>query len=449
MPERPSFEPSTKAVILERARRPGDPLSSPRPPHPNTSIPLIDDAVRVWLSSEFVDPSEYFRFDPPVALHRGAGWPLGVQLGRNSEERAAMSGMHDGYFDGDVARALTLPRRYTGLSFRPPPRRDMANLWIQHIGQWDGEPHRLAEIVAGLARLPKNRHPAHKYHALYALTPFSIIGQTWCERDPSEPAFIVDTTIAFFYTFETLIQECCITDAKRGGASAADTSAAYDHRYANVRSQRNVLLNIPKTLRRARYANPPIDWESIRATPENSIGGSGLPGWEARMQREFLFVSRLETHLMVAVATACQGIANFASGNVRSALVRTTDVPPGPEALAPHWLGHMTGSYDHAAECTELLKGLACHYGQDLSSDLRGVPIPPFRAPNDAVEWSLVAARRHIDGCTTGDAFDAYRWNLFDASLDDASVIRWGRDAFKWVETGGWTDPPRPSFGKI
>jgi hypothetical protein len=449
MPERPSFEPSTKAVILERALRPGEPLSSPRPPHPNTSIPLIDDAVRVWLSSEFVDPSEYFRFDPPVALHRGAGWPLGVQLGRNSEERAAMSGMHDGYFDGDVARALTLPRRYTGLSFRPPPRRDMANLWIQHIGQWDGEPHRLAEIVAGLARLPKNRHPAHKYHALYALTPFSIIGQTWCERDPSEPAFIVDTTIAFFYTFETLIQECCITDAKRAGASTADIAAAYEHRYSNVRAQPNLLLNDPTTLRLARYANPSIDWESIRATPENSIGGSGLPGWEARMQREFLFVSRLETHLMVAVATACQGIANFASGNVRSALVRTTDVPPGPEALAPHWLGHMTGSYDHAAECTELLKGLACHYGQDLSSDLRGVPIPPFRAPNDAVEWSLVAARRHIDGCTTGDAFDAYRWNLFDASLDDASVIRWGRDAFKWVETGGWTDPPRPSFGKI
>ena len=163
------------------------------------------------------------------------------------------------------------------------------------------------------------------------------------------------------------------------------------------------------------------------------------------MQREFLFVSRVETHLMVAIAAACQGIANFASGSVRSALVRTMDAPPDTEALAAHWLGHMTGSYDHAAECTDLLKSLACSYEQDLSSEqLRGVPIPPFRFPNDAVEWSRVVARRDIDGCTTGDAFDAYRWNLFDTSLDDASVIRWGLDAFKWVETGGRPDPPHP-----
>jgi hypothetical protein len=445
MPERPPFEPPNRAVILERARRPGEPLP---PPHPNASVPLIDGAARVWLSSEFVDPSAYFRFDPPVAVYEGAGWPLGVQLGRNSEERVAMSGMHDGYFDGDVARALTLPRRYTGLGFRPPPRRDMANLWIRHVGRWDGEPHRLAEIVAGLARLPKDRHPTYKYHALYALTPFSIIGQTWCERGSSEPAFVVDTTIAFFYTFETLIQECFIADARR--ASTADIVAAYEHRYANVRAQPNLLLRDPTKLKLARYANPSIDWDSIRATPENSIGGSGLPGWEARMQREFLFVSRVETHLMVAIAAACQGLANFASGSVRSALVRTMDAPPNTEALAPHWLGHMTGSYDHAAECTDLLRSLACYYEQDLSSEqLRGVPIPPFRFPHDAVEWSRVVARRYIDGCTTGDAFDAYRWNLFNTSLDDASVIRWGRDAFKWVETGGWTDPPRPGSGKI
>jgi hypothetical protein len=406
---------------------------------------LIDGAAQVWLSSEFVDPSEYFRFDPPVAVYEGAGWPLGVQLGRNNEERVAMSGMRDGYFDEDVARALTLPRRYTGLSFRPPHRRDMANLWIRHVGRWDGEPHRLAEVVAGLARLPKGRHPGDKYHALYALTPFSIIGQTWCERGASEPAFVVDTTIAFFYTFETLIQECFITDARRAGASTADIMAAYEHRYANVRAQPNVLLRDPTALKLARYANRSIDWDRIHATPENSIGGSVIPGWEARSSRKYLFLSRLETHLMVAIAAACQGLANFASGRVRSELVRTTNVPPGSEALAPHWLGHMTGSYDHAAECADLLQSLARHYEQDLSSKhLRGVPIPPVRAPSNAEEWSIVAARRWLDGCTTGDAFDAYRWNLFDASLDDASVISWSRDAAEWVETGGWKRPVAP-----
>ena len=233
-----------------------------------------------------------------------------------------------------------------------------ANLWIRHVGRWDGEPHRLADIVAGLARLPKGRYPSYKFHALYALTPFCIIGQTWCERDAPQPAYIVDTTIAFFYTFETLIQECFITDARRAGVSPADIMSAYEHRYANVRAHPNLLLRDPTRLKLARYANPLIAWDSIRATPENVVGGAG-PGWEARNGREFLFVSRLQTHLMVAIAAACQGLANFASGRVRSALVRTIDGPPDIEALAPHWLGHITGRYDHAAECADLLKGLA------------------------------------------------------------------------------------------
>jgi hypothetical protein len=29
----------------------------------------------------------------------------------------------------------------------------------------------------------------------------------------------------------------------------------------------------------------------------------------------------------------------------------------------------------------------------------------------------------------------AYRWNLFDASLDDESVVRWGRDAYARVDS--------------
>jgi hypothetical protein len=275
----------------------------------------------------------------------------------------------------------------------------MANMWIRHVGRWDGEPHRLAEIVAGLARLPKSPHPSYKYHALYALTPFCIIGQTWCEWG-TQPAFVFDTTIAFFYSFESLIQECFITDARRAGASTAEILAAYEHRHAYVRGQPNLLLRDPTRLKLASYANPSIDWDSIRATPENSGGGSVLPGWQARNRREDLFANRSQTHLMVAIAAACNGLANFASGRAPSALVRTLDVPPSVEDLAPHWLGHMTGSYDHAAECEELLQSVARHYEQDVSPDYVG-SIPP------------------------------HRWNLFDASLDDESVLRWGRYVFE------------------
>ena len=409
-------------------------MPPPPLPQPNATVPSIDDEARVWLSSEFVRPTEYFRFDPPIAVYEGAGWPLGLQLGRTSEEQAAAVDMPDGYFDWDVACALKLPRRYTGLRFRPPNRRDNANLWIRHVGRWDGEPHRLAEIVAGLARLPKGRYPGVKYHALFALTPFSIIGQTWCEGSAHLPTHVIDTTIAFFYTFETLIQECLITDARRAGASSADIMTAYEHRHANVRSQPNLLLRDPKLLKLARYANPSIDWDSIGATPED-IRGGGSPGWQARGARELLFISRLQTHLMVAIAAACQGLANFASGRVRSPLVRTSDGPPDIETLATHWLGHMTGNYDHAAECADLLQGLARHYGQDLSGALRGVPIPPLRVPSDPVEWSIAATRESVWGCTVEDAIDAYRWNLFDASLDDASVTRWSQNAIARVDT--------------
>jgi hypothetical protein len=444
MPEPSSDNKPSESVVFERASRPTDALSPAPRPHPNAMVPLINDAVRVWLSSEFVSPTEYFRFDPPVAVYESGGWPLGVQLGNTPDERIAMSAMRDGYFDWDVACALKLPWRYAGLRFRPPHRREDVNLWIRHVGRWDGEPHRLAEIVAGLARLPKGRPPGYKYHALYALTPFSIIGQTWCERDPSEPAFVLDTTIAFFYTFETLIQECFIADARRAGASSADIIASYEHRYANTRAQPNLMLRDPTKLKLARYANPSIDWDSIRAVLGNDTGGSTRPGWEARSRREFLFISRLQTHLMVAIAVACQGLANFASGRVRSALVSTCDKSPQVEALAPHWLGHMIGSYDHAAECADMLQSLARHYGQSLSENLRGVPIPPTHVPKDPFEWRIKATSDSLSGCTIVDPIDAYRWNLFDASLDDASVVDWSRDAIERVD---WAATPRKDQG--
>lgn len=444
MPERPPDDkPPLQGRVVEREQRTGVPRPSP-PPHSNANIPLYTDDPRVWLSSEFVSLSDYLGLDPPVVVYEGAGWPIGVRPGRTSGEQTVMSAMYDGHFDYDVRCALTLPRGYTGLDFRPPYRRNSANIWIRHAGRWDGEPDRLSDLIAGLAQFPKARAPEYKYHAHYAVTPFCIIGQTWHEGDSWGPAYIRDTRIVFFYTFETLIQECFIADAKRAGVSAAEILSAYEHRYANMRSQPNLLLRDPTKLKLAQYANPWIDWTSLSATPENSIIGAALPGWLARGQREFLFVSRLQTHLMVAIAAACQGLGNFASGRVRSALVRTMNVPPDAETLTPHWLGHMTGSYDHAAECAELLLSLARHYEQDLSLDqLRGISIPRFRSPRPEPElWPVPYGQPYLDGCTTGDAYDAYRWNLFEPSLDDASVIRWGREAFEWVERSDGTWPP-------
>ena len=146
---------------------------------------------------------------------------------------------------------------------------------------------------------------------------------------------------------------------------------------------------------------------------------------------------------MVAIAAACQGLSNFASGRVSSALVRAMDAPPGIDALAPHWLGHVTGGYDHAAQCADLLKSLARYYEQDLSSDLHGMPIPSFQWPRDEPDlWSIVTPHSYIHGCTTGDAYDPYRWKLFDVPLDDASVIRWSREAYDWVEKGWATERP-------
>lgn len=423
-------------VQIGEQRRSGGP-AAPASAHPHPPLPRFDDNVRVWLSSEFVDPVEYFRFDRPVAIYEAARWPLGLTPGRDKDEQVAMAGMSDGDFEWCVRCALQLPLRYSGLRFGPPPRRELADLWIRHVGHWNGDASRLAEILASLARLPRGRIPGRHYRALYALTPFAIIGQTWCEGDDHSPAFMVDTTIAFFYTFETLIQECLISEALKAGALAADVLPLFEHRYSRVRGQPNLLVDDPSTLKLMRYGNAAVDWDHLRATPQNVKGGETSSGWVGRTDREFLFDNRLQTHLMVAIAAACHGLGHFTAGRISSPLVQTLEPPPAIEALAPHWLGHVTGSYDHAGACAHLLQSLAQTYGQDLTSgDLRGIPIPPWRSPSGPVEASIASTRPHLWGCTFVDAFDAYRWNLFDAALDDASVNRWAREAAHWVEHG-------------
>lgn len=423
MPEGPSDERAYQ-VIIERST--GEPVPLARP-GPRAAAPKLSHIVYSWLASEFVDGQDYFRFEPGTPAYNAANWPLGFALGGKTDVETSSYDMLDLRFDWLAKCAVHLPRRYSGLSFRLHPRREGANLAMRNIGNWDGEPQRYREIVSTLARPRRDKMYDLVDQFTYAVTPFCIIGQTWREEYGPFPAHTLDTTIVLFYTFDTFMQECLAIDARRAGVAAADIVAAYRHRYANVAPYPNVLLSDPAALPLARYANPSVDWDLIGATRE-SVGGTTLPGWQARSARETLFSSRLQTHLMVAIATAFHGVGTFANGHAHSPLLRTMAAPPEIDALAPHWLGHVLGDYDYAAACADLLQSLARHYQQDLSQQLRGMPIPPFRGPADANEQNIAWVSSPLSSRCQEDPIDAFRLNLFEATLDDAAVLRWSED---------------------
>ena len=142
---------------------------------------------------------------------------------------------------------------------------------------------------------------------------------------------------------------------------------------------------------------------------------------------------------MVAIAAALHGVATFINGHAHSALVRTSTTPPSLDALAPHWLGHGLGDYDHAAACTGLLESLAAHYGQALTGEpLRGMPMPPYRSPRDEIEFGIVAAgsAAFARDCMVVDPVDTFRWNLFEPALDDDAVIGWSQSTYRWLSGG-------------
>jgi hypothetical protein len=428
MPEDPIGEETY--VVIERAGSP-QPLSRPGP---RAAAPKWSALVDAWLTSEFVNGNDYVRFAPGVPLYEGANWPLGLTFQARTDAEHSLIHMVDPYFDQHAKSAVHLPWRYSGLSFQLHPRREDATLTVRNIGHWDGEPRRYDEIVSTLARLRREQHPEFNVHASYAITPFCVIGQTWTEEYGPFMAQPVHTSIAFFYTFETFIQECLAIDARRAGASAAEIIAAYEHRYANVTWYPNLLLRDPTLMRLARYANPAIDWNLIGATPRSVGGGDSGHGRQGRSWREALFFCRLQTHLMVAIAVAFHGVATFANGHARSALVQTATAPPDLDTLAPHWLGHLLSDYDHAAECANLLESLALHYNQDLSRvHLRGMPLPPFRSWRDDTERSIITARPPLSNKYLDDPVDTFRWNLFEATLDDAAVTLWGEDTYRWL----------------
>jgi hypothetical protein len=113
--------------------------------------------------------------------------------------------------------------------------------------------------------------------------------------------------------------------------------------------------------------------------------------------------------------------------------------PPSQEYVVPYWLGHMLGSYDHAAACEQLLARLAQRYDRKLSQagpDLNGVlvpqfegPEPGFSAPRTPVEREIVrTGRRFPRDSGQYQGFDRYRWGVFEPSLDDKSTLRWWQE---------------------
>jgi hypothetical protein len=389
----------------------------------------------IWLKSEWLNSDAFLRFAPPVAEYDSANWPFGISLTAPANSDVGLVNVVDGRFDWHVKCAWALPRRYSGLSAEVPDRRERANVIVRNVGHWNGDPARYDGIISSLAHR-RLRGPSDD-HMGYALTPFGIIAQTWTQSEGFPPGAIRNTYIAFFYSYESFIQECLALDARRKGASADEIMKAYEHVYSNASPLPDALPHDPRVLKLARFANPGVSWDEIRMTAEVLAGHDGVlryPTSATRSRRETLFFCRLQTHLMVALAAASHGIASFLSGAASSPLVRPMASPPDMHEMAAPWLGHVLGHYEHAAECAALLQGLARHYGRELSESLRGLPIPAFPPLRSAAEEIIVyAVPPMFGGRDEPDGSDMFRWCLFDTSLDDVSVRRWSEDAHRWV----------------
>jgi hypothetical protein len=388
------------------------------------------EPVSIWAKSEFIDTDAQLRLGSSNVEFEGASWPVGMPLARPRDGAAGIVDLIDGHFDWHVKNAWVLPRRYSGLSVQIGDRRENATLTIRNVGSWDGDAQQYAMLMQPLIGR-ESRLTDDTNDVIYALTPFSIIVQSWQEGPAPAGGIIRDTYIAFFYTWETFIQESLVLDARRRGVRSDELVAAYQHRHANAYPLPDAIPRNPATLDLASFATPSIDWDTIWTTPESYEQRNRNPNLQenwARSIREQLFFCRLQTHLMVALAAACRGLPSFAAGKLATPLVRSMMSPPGVADLAPIWLEHALGQYDHAAETTGLLHGLAEHYGQDLAEDLHGMPITRFFRARTPAENEFAVVGPPLLGKETHNAIDSFRWRLFDASLDDASVLRWDRD---------------------
>jgi hypothetical protein len=386
-----------------------DPFAPTRPP--DAQEVKWRTPVSVWLKSEYLDSESYFR-SGCGRDYEGASWPLGVKFVADPKLDQDLSVLIDGKFDAAVRRAFSLPWHYSKLRIAGPYRPSGANFVIRNIGHWRGEPWRFDELKAVLTDRTFEFGIGSVQH-LYALTPFCIIAQRWLD-DPviTLSNYAVDCYILLFYSFETFIQECLAFDAHQQCFPADRIIGAYQHVYAHALRPSDVISTDPRMLNLARLTSRELPWDDIVTTrgqgrlPNRSWGH---PDARMRAQREALFERRMEAHLMVAIAAACCGLQAFAGRP--SALVRTMEAPPTSEQLAPLWLRHVLGDYDH---------------GTTLSPSHSGLQTPGIMEPRTEAELSIGNAASPLARRHQPEAFDRRRWQgLFETTIENHSVAQW------------------------
>jgi hypothetical protein len=394
--------------------------------------PIWKSPVTVWLRSTYLDSERYLR----LGIHgdfEGASWPLGIQFALDHFERDSYKLERlrvalqyeivwptiDNAFDSHARMAWQLPWLHSRIYLYPRNRRSNANFVMVNIGDWPKGRIRYDEIKLLLGNERLGSGVAGTIREIYALTPFSVIVQH--EIEDFRPYNIFHTYIVSFYTFETFIQECLVRDAMRKGIAQGRILAAYEHVYCNSSAIPEAVPTDVAELELAKLVELPVDWSTIRITKSRSLTG-------AQARRRSLFQLRLQTHLMVAIAAACHGIRAFTEPGAGSPLVRPAGSLPDIDDLAPFWLRHMMGAYDHAAEAERLLANVARRYGTNLAPDRFGLLTAEPLVPRASPELALIGGAPPILR-RGGDrqAADRLRASPFEFSLDDESLLDWQR----------------------
>ena len=379
---------------------------------------------RVWLKSELLDLDNEMRFSSGRSDYDGYSWPL-----QKFQFRRDFGLPFNSTFDWNVQNAWVLPWQFSRTRLEPCDRRSRANFVIRHIGHWNGDRDRYSTVLSALSR-PLRTVGGRPVQQMFALTPFSIIVQYFSASSPEAGGEIVHTEILFFYTFDSFVQEALAQNACAGGATPDMIANAYEHVYANTQPDA-VFLRDPAELRLAALTTSEFSWTGIHShMPPRSLERLGGTAEDRPLRlRETLFQCRLQTHLMVAIAAACHGIASFQHTVDVSPLVAPLPSVPTIGELAPFWLRHPLGAYDHADSCMRLLNSLARHNGADVRLASDGLIISKDRrASGTEVEDSLGSSIPPFGRDDMASGRDTFRFGIFGTAIDDDALTAWYQD---------------------
>lgn len=142
---------------------------------------------------------------------------------------------------------------------------------------------------------------------------------------------------------------------------------------------------------------------------------------------------------MVAIATACQGIASFQHTAYASPLVAPLQSAPTIGDLAPFWLRHLFGAYDHGDACMRLLDSLARYNEVNVKLDPGGWTEPRMPMRTEAEE-SIQYSTAPMFGQRGDpvDGRDSFRWGIFDTAIDDDALKAWSQGVYnRFMPPGG------------